>query len=953
MAQANMTAQARKKAASDRKVDKAIRKASKPQGRGLPDLDKYLWEMLAFLLPLLFFGFGLYRKEMHPFGEQQFLVTDLWHQYYPFFQILQEKLTSGGSLLYSWRTGIGTNFLALMAYYAASPLNLLSVFMQREDLRDGLLLILALKFSFAGFFMARFLKYAFGRNDVTITMFGVMYALCSYMMGYYWNIIWIDTVALLPLVILGLTKLVREGKYRTYVIALALSLISSYYIGYMVCIYTVLAFLLLLLYENVSFKKLPGKIGAFAGSSLLGGGLGAWILLPALFGLMLTHSANNKWPTEIKWYESWKDILANMLSFTEVTSKEGLPNLYCGLLPVLLIGAFLLARKIRIREKITAILMLVFLLVSCNMNYLNYIWHGLHFPNMLPYRFSFLFSFTLLVLGFRALTVLLDEKLSLVQWAGMTAVGAVFIWIGYQSEKVDESHKFALYSAILGGGYLVILFLRMFAPKQVIHYLLAAVMIYEMGWQGVHGVQTVGSSGYTSYPSSNAEVQTLIETARSQENELFYRSELTAWYTLNDPSLYYYDGVSQFSSMANESVTTFLRLIGLPASEAGNRYYYANTSPLTNMLLDVQYIMAKDGYNADTLTQHQIGASGSCTLYRNDYSLGFGFLTDPAAARYDLDTTINAFDQQNILFKRMTGLDKDLFVSIDVKDVGHTGYQVVRKAYGDYSFTRNDDAAGETYLKYNFSPVTDAEVYAYMKVTEGDNMDVWYDGNKVHRYNIARQPYITPVGQYPAGSKVTLRCDLDQDAPTGTATVYFYQINEDVHREGYEILKQGQMTLTSFKDTRVAGTVDAAHDGSLYLSIPYEPGWSATVDGVPTEIVPMFGAMCSLPLTAGHHEIVLKYAPKGFMPGMLIMVGSLGMLVLLFVLERRKKAAKTADKTAQADEAADDTKSDAADETAESPKSSDDAAPTEDAASETPADAPADETAPQEGKDEA
>ncbi|MBR3629826.1 MAG: YfhO family protein, partial [Oscillospiraceae bacterium] len=536
-------------------------------GRALKKLsDKmgqfYLWEILAFLLPFIFLGIGFAKKEIHPFGDQQFLVTDLWHQYYPFFQILQDKLTSGGSLLYTWRSGLGTNFLAMMSYYAASPLNLLSFLIPKAYLREGLTVILMLKFSFAGFFMAGMLRYVFKRNDITITMFGVMYALCSYMLGYYWNIIWIDTVALLPLVMQGLVALVRDGKYRLYVIALAVSMISSYYIGYMVCVFVVISFFLICLYESVGFRKFGKRFLLVTGTSVLGGGLAAWILLPAFFALQLTHSANNSFPKTITFYEAWRDILGNMLSFTEPTAKEGLPNLYCGLLPVLLLGVFVVAKKIRLREKISGILLLAFLLVSCNMNVLNYIWHAFHFPNMLPYRFAFIFSFVMLVAGYRAFTVLLEEKLSIIQWISMLVVGGVFCFLGYGSKiQEDDDHKFVMASAILGGVYLIIIFFRLFAPKQLVQVMVALALIFEMGNAAITGVKTVGSSSYSSYPSYNKEIQEMLSQSKKLDNELFYRTELTGWYTLNDPFLYYYDGVSQFSSMANEHVTTYLRKI--------------------------------------------------------------------------------------------------------------------------------------------------------------------------------------------------------------------------------------------------------------------------------------------------------------------------------------------------------------------------------------------------------
>lgn len=847
----------------------------------------YFWEVLAFVIPFLLMGYAFKKAEMHPFGDKQFLVTDLWHQYYPFFQLLHEKLKTGGSLLYSWRTGIGTNFLSLMAYYVASPLNFLSVFMSLENLRDGMMLILMLKFAFAGFFMARCLRYVFGKNDLSITMFGVMYALCSYMMGYYWNTIWIDTVAILPLVMMGLTMLVREGKYKVYVISLAIALFSNYYIAYFICIFTVLAFFCLCLYENIKFKKFFKRFALITGGSLLGAGLSAWILLPTVFALQLTHSANNSFPTQISFYEKWRDIVSNMLAYTEPTSKEGLPNLYCGLLPVLLLGVFLIAKKIRIREKISAILILVFLVVSCNMNLLNFIWHGFHFTNMIPYRFSFLFSFVMLVLAYRAYQVLLEEKLRILHWIAMLLVGAGFCWLAYGSNiQEDENHVFVKYSAILGAVYLVVMLCRFFVPKDFIQILLAGVLAFEMTGQAVRGVEAVGSSGYSSYPSNNTEVQALLDLENNDDK--FHRTELTMWYTLNDPALYEYDGISQFSSMANESITTYARKLGLPASESGNRYYYANTSPLTNMLLDVRYVIAKDGYSADSLTMNKISQNGSSTLFENQYILGLGFMMPELLEDYELAEIDNPFEQQNLLFQKLTGLDENLFTQVDITHVGHQGFDVSRIEYGEYKYSKQADADGTVFLKYNYTTTQTGMAYAYAKITNSDYLEVYRDNaEQLHRYNVGRQPYITPVGYFQTGELVNLRCTMKEEAKSGSVNIYFYQLNEDILKQGYALLQAGALNLTEFSDTKLSGQVNAQQDGILYLSIPYEEGWSVWVDGQKSEVISVFDAMCGVKLSSGSHEIVLKYSPKGFILGLLISIGSVMILILLWLWERK------------------------------------------------------------------
>ena len=90
------------------------------------------WAVLAFFIPLILMWVGFACIKVFPFGKEQILVQDAWHQYYPFLVELRSKLINGESLFYTWNNGLGMNFLALAAYYLASPLNLLLLFLLRE-----------------------------------------------------------------------------------------------------------------------------------------------------------------------------------------------------------------------------------------------------------------------------------------------------------------------------------------------------------------------------------------------------------------------------------------------------------------------------------------------------------------------------------------------------------------------------------------------------------------------------------------------------------------------------------------------------------------------------------------------------------------------------------------------------------------------------------------------------
>lgn len=390
---------------------------------------------IAFIVPFALMFFAFMMMGVSPFGNNQILVTDLWHQYYPFLVDYQDKLTHGGSLLWTWKSGGGTNYLALMAYYLASPLNFFSVLVPAEHLREFLYVITCVKIGLAGMFFSLFLRITFKRRDISIAAFGIMYALCAFIMGYYWNIIWLDTVALMPLVIAGAISLLREGKFRLYIAALALSMLSNYYIGVFTCIFV---FLVSIGYSIIEFKGLKKTLRDFfkmLGCSIVSIMISAVLLLPAYFALGHTHSSENVFPQNFAinigstadfggLLEGVGKTISNSIAFLSPTAKEGLPNIYCGVFTIFLAILFFFCSKIKKRERIFCGGLLIFFLLSFVIRQLDFIWHGFHFPNMLPYRFSFLYSFVLIYMAFRVFMNIDHIKL-------VSVIGAICGFIVY------------------------------------------------------------------------------------------------------------------------------------------------------------------------------------------------------------------------------------------------------------------------------------------------------------------------------------------------------------------------------------------------------------------------------------------------------------------------------------------------------------------------------------------
>ena len=311
--------EAPKTEAAEPKTVKSVRKEprkrfTRPEKRAKKRLCKQAMEeedlirsgdalVAAFLIPVVIMLIIFVQRGIFPFGEETFLRTDMYHQYAPFFSEFQYKLKSGGSLLYSWDVGMGVNFSALYAYYLASPFNWLLILCPKNLVIEFMTYQIVLKIGLCGLTMAYYLRKHCRTNDFGVAFFGIFYALSGYMAAYSWNIMWLDCIILFPLIVLGLERLVKDGKGILYCLTLGMSILSNYYISIMTCIFMVLYFIaLLVLDEDMHWEKFIGRGFQFAVYSLLAGGLSAVVCLPEVFALQMTASGDVSFPKTFSQY---------------------------------------------------------------------------------------------------------------------------------------------------------------------------------------------------------------------------------------------------------------------------------------------------------------------------------------------------------------------------------------------------------------------------------------------------------------------------------------------------------------------------------------------------------------------------------------------------------------------------------------------------------------------------
>ena len=80
----------------------------------------------------------------------------------------------------------------------------------------------------------------------------------------------------------------------------------------------------------------------------------------------------------------------------------GAPNIYCGLIPLILVIPFFLNKKISYKEKLTYFIILAIFILSFSTPIINFAWHCFNSPVWYMFRYSFIFSFVVLIIAYKA-----------------------------------------------------------------------------------------------------------------------------------------------------------------------------------------------------------------------------------------------------------------------------------------------------------------------------------------------------------------------------------------------------------------------------------------------------------------------------------------------------------------------------------------------------------------------
>ncbi len=872
---------------------------------------------LSFLLPLLVMVVCMMAYGVEPFGEKSLMIIDALHQYMPFFSVLYDKLHGGSSFLYSFRAGLGINFLSLMAYYLISPLNLLILFFKRTQLNMALSMIMVLKIALSGLAMGIWCNARAKKPEPFTVAAAAAYALNSYMVGYSWNVMWLDAIMVLPLILLGIERLTEKNDGKLYVLALFYALACNYYIGYMICIFCVIWFFMQHFGSVTHFLK---RGLSFAVCSLMAGGMAAVILIPAFLGIRQTAAgAGIDFPDQ-QMLTSLPDLLGRQITMnapvTHDNDFDGNANLYVGIFVLVFLILYILNRNIRLSDKIRRLLVIGFFYLSFCEIRLNFIWHGFHDQYGIPNRFSFLLGFLLISMAFD----LMGEADQVKSWHIPLAIAgslAIF-WVSRMFAANLPEDNVYIVAIILALIYSLILLLITLVCRQkkpavtegacppeaeektsgipkrppgklityfhkdglvVLKLVVTLLVIVEMSATAILGYH---ENGQISVPKFFRYTEDMEEAIRKQDDGSFYRSEVVHALMLDEAIYYPMNTVGLFGSTASGRMVDVMDHLGF--STGANEYKYVGENVLTDYLLNVRYQYYKDTDEPSTAFRYK-DSFGQINVFENPWKTSGGYMVYPSIDDYFEEGSVYPFRSMNMLAEDAFG-QSDLFMDIEIEDpMTNACSAEATGSPGEYRFYYEDGR--DDNLTFNIPIPEGAEdLCFYYDGTQVSDTFLSLNGKDLIQGDLDGQ--VIDCGKAEPGSWLIVTMRLKGDDDSGIVRLSA----ADCHKEVMDRIAAGQeekgFEVTGFTDRSIEGKAKISGTDTgrnlLFLSIPYDKGWKLKVDGESRKAEAIGEAFLGVELEPGEHDISLIYTPPGYQLGLLLSLLSIVFFILLCIL---------------------------------------------------------------------
>lgn len=864
--------------------------------------------ILSFFIPaaLLFISYMLFR--VYPSGERSVLALDLNAQYVYYYDYMYDVFAGKESLFYCWSRTFSGEFLGIFAYYLASPFNIIVWLFPRTAITEGLLTMILVKASAGGLCCAVFLKKHRGFSDYTSTLFSVMYALSGYFAAHSINPMWLDGMIALPLVVMGVERVCDKKKFLLYTLSMLYVLVSNYYIGYMVGIFSVFYLAYYIASGRTaepSAKGVGKSVILYGASSLSAVFMSCWIVIPAYKSLQVGKFGfgdRDFTPTE---NFNITDILIKLFPGTFDTIRpEGFPMIYCGTLSLIFAAVYFTQKKIPLRQRISGGALIGVLLLSMYIKPVDMFWHGGTVPIWMPFRYAFIATFLMMMFGAEAF-----ENIKRVDRKTLGGVFAVLAAVLLIADHYAGSEHFnttliivipiIVLSVIMGAVLLYKGFGGHFSMKITLFMLVIAELLVNNVTTFIKMDKDIYYSSRESYLGDIPKTRAVVDEIKALDGG-FYRMEKNYHRCVNDPMAAGMYGMSHSTSTFNVKAIALAKTLGFGAREHYSRYDGA--TKLTDDILGIKYVLCQNEILSQYDDAIDIPSENNIKAYVNDDALGFAYLADSGVIGAKLEDK-SPFSSQERLAAWLSGDVNRIYIPID--EYATDLINLNAGSTTDNHLSYNKRLEGEdAFVKFLVTPSYSGKVYMYLPSLYERECRLYVNGEFIKYYFENENHSIAYLGEFEGGDTFEVKLELLRSDAYFEHPL-FYTLDEEALWRFSEKMRSmnADTVVTRTGKAALSISVNAQKDCALFTSIPIEEGWTATIDGAPAEILTCANQtlMC-LEVPSGSHTIELTFKPAGFKTGVMISIGGAVMLAAMLVISAAMKRPRGNNGEPQAEE---------------------------------------------------
>ena len=877
-----------------------------------------LWAMTAVSCLVIFFPF-LFGDKLAVFQDAG---SDTRQQYLMQYATIVNHIKDGNFSFWDFNNGFGTSMLALNLFNPFLMLVYLAgVILGVGHIPGVLVFVILLEIFLAQLFCYLFLDcFSFSEGSKIIASY--IYGLSGYLLVWGQHYQFGAFVVFLPLLLFLLERAIRRGKFSlTLPLLVAVMVCSSVYMSYM----SLMIGGCYLLYRMVVSDQARGvrvrKFFLHCASILLGIGIGMVIFLPTAYYLFTISSrldSDASFLTRIGEYltpyslEFYKTAFLRLFSttFQGIQDYNGYSNFYEA--PVLFFSALFVllgfqylftvhrqetSRKAKVMQYLAVLFFAVCMFTRIGASAFN----AFAYPFS---RHSFVFlPFFALMTAFTLDQLWLRRKISKTGFvlSCLCTAAAHYLALGEVTEAL--LHRNVILMCILAfvmAAALLLGFLKKGAKwrRAGISLLISAlgISLCLEGWTCFNDRDTLTTTDASYWGGLyDPNVAKALDYLKSTDPS-FYRVEKDYYsgsYCM-DGLAQNYRGISTYNSTPNRFIQEFIDLVtpNLPIM-AEHEYtwrqigYYSGHSTL----FGIKYVLSKnpdlqlDGFSL-------LEQFGDIYIYQNSAVESAARFYVSAGDDRVLSDAYGSLELERLLLENVL-LDKEN----DALTEEMTGEEMKSQE------TLRSDYALEQI------PCTIEDIRA----DGGDSVTISLDRDLLDKY---RRVYLEFDIRTPTVSDITVNQDepLEYHFRVSARKKKHVQVVVPSSCESITLTRYGgrfegtiknirllgsKTTVSSYEgadirlevtsDSCVAGTLNAENSGYLFLSIPYEKGWTAQVDGIETEILQTDVGFVSIPVGAGEHSFTFTYQVPYMQEGafvsilsLLLWAGILGLRVVRF-----------------------------------------------------------------------